>query len=180
MPDAPGAPAVREAILALLNRLGVPYDLLAHPPVAGCDDSVRHRTAAGWAGASSKCIVFHGRGAFYIVVTTAEVEIKARRFKKPFGTKDIRFATPEEVRAATGCEVGSVPPFGHPNPGPPIFVDARIGAADWFLFNPAVPTESARIAGADVGRVLAALPNPVTWFSEGNDGALEFTPVVRG
>lgn len=171
-------PAVREAILALLARLGVPYDLLPHPPVTGCDDSVRHRTAAGWSGASSKCIVFHAKGAFYLVVTTAEVEIKARRFKKPFGTKDIRFATPDEVRAATGCEVGSVPPFGHPAPDLPIFVDARIAAADFFLFNPAVPTESVRIAGSDVARVFAALPNPVTWFAEGADG-FEFTPVAR-
>lgn len=147
--------------------------------MTGCDDSVARRAAAGWTGASSKCIVFHAKGAFHLVVTTAEVEIKARRFKQPFGTKDIRFATPEEVRAATGCEVGSVPPFGHPAPELPIFVDARIGAAETFMFNPAVPTESARIAGADVARVLAALPNPVTWFAEGADGVLEFTPVAR-
>jgi Ala-tRNA(Pro) deacylase len=174
-----GAPAVRDAILALLNRLGVRYEVLSHPPVTWCDDSVARRAAAGWKGASSKCIVFHAKGAFYLVVTTAEVEIKARRFKRPFGTKDIRFATPDEVRNATGCEVGSVPPFGHPAPDLAVFMDARIADAEHFMFNPAVPTESVRIAGADVARVLEALPNPVSWFAETADGTLAFTPVVR-
>lgn len=173
-----GSPAVRAAILGLLGRLGVAHDLLAHPPVASCDDSVGYRTAAGWEGASSKCIVFHARGRFYLVVTTAEVEIKARRFKIPFGTKDIRFATPEEVVNATGCEVGSVPPFGHPNPDLTLFVDARIREAGSFMFNPAVPTESVRIAAVDLGTVLGALPNPVTWFAEGADGTLDFTPLA--
>lgn len=44
---------------------------------------------------------------------------------------------------------------------------------------PAVPTEGVRVAGADVARVLEAPANPVTWFAEGADGTLDFTPVAR-
>jgi prolyl-tRNA editing enzyme YbaK/EbsC (Cys-tRNA(Pro) deacylase) len=138
---------------------------------------VRHRREAGWEGQSSKCILFHARGRFYLVVTTADREIKARLFKRPFGTKDIRFATPEEVRAATGCEVGSVPPFGHSAPDLPVFVDGRILAGGHFLFNPAVPTESLRLGAQDLRRVYAALPNPVTVFDEDAEGRLAFAPL---
>lgn len=157
----------RERIERVLE--GVAAERLKHPPVAGCDDSLAHRTATGWTGASSKCILFHAKGKFYLVVTTAEREIKARRFKKPFGTKDIRFATPEEVTAQTGCTVGSLPPFGVPE-AIPIFVDGRIFDAANFMFNPADPELSVKIATADLRRVLKSLPNPVTVFSPQPDG----------
>ncbi len=75
-------------IVAILSDLGIPYEELKHPEVAGCDDSQEYRRRAGWDGASSKCIVFHARGHFYMVVTCAQYTIKARRFKKQFGTKN--------------------------------------------------------------------------------------------
>lgn len=174
---AAGAPAVRARILERLNAAGVPFETISHPPVASCDDSARHRAAAGWEGVGSKCILFHAKGRFHLVVTTADREIKARRFKKPFGTKDIRFATPEEVRRETGCAVGSVPPFGHDGEGLSVFVDGTIFAAGHFLFNPAVPTESLRIPAEGLRRVYAGGPDTVTVFVTDPEGNLEFTPL---
>lgn len=180
MPTDPGASqGIRARIVARLEALGVPYESLRHPPVTGCDDSVRYRREAGWEGASSKCILFHAKGRFYLVVTTAEREIKARRFKREFGTKDIRFATPEEVREVTGCAVGSVPPFGHDGPPLPIYVDDRIFTASHFLFNPADPTESLRIPTDGLRAVYAAGPDPVTVFREEEDNAFAFEPLPR-
>ncbi|MFQ5508937.1 MAG: aminoacyl-tRNA deacylase [Leptospirillia bacterium] len=146
--------SIRDRIIAHLEGLGIPFERLAHPAVTGCDDSLAHRTAAGWRGASSKCILFHAKGNFYLVVTTADREIKARLFKKPFGTKNIRFSTPEEVMEKTGCTVGSMPPFGFENPAVPIFLDGRILSAGHFMFNPAEPTESLRITTRDLIPVL--------------------------
>jgi Ala-tRNA(Pro) deacylase len=176
--EAPaGAPTVRARILERLKAAGVPFETLTHPPVASCEDSACHRSAAGWAGVGSKCILFHAKGRFYLVVTTADREIKARRFKQPFGTKDIRFATPEEVRRETGCAVGSVPPFGHDGEGLQIFVDERIFEAGHFMFNPAVPTESVRIPAEGLRRVYAGGPDTVTVFLPDAEGRLEFTPL---
>ena len=50
--------AMSSRILDLLEETGVGYESLDHPPVSGCDDSLARRQAAGWAGASSKCILF--------------------------------------------------------------------------------------------------------------------------
>lgn len=164
-------------IVRRLGELGVAFDTLTHPEVSGCDDSVAYRSQAGWKGASSKCILFHAKGRFYLVVTTAERVLKARLFKKEFGTKDIRFAHPEELERETGCAIGSMPPFGHDAPDLPIYLDGRIFEAEHFMFNPADPTVSLRIATADLKRVYGAMPNPVKVFSEDIDGRLRFQPL---
>ena len=137
--------SVYDAIITLLDKAHVPFESIEHDPVESCEDSLAHRNAAGWSGASSKCILFHAKERFYLVVTTADRMIKARNFKKPFGTKNIRFATPEEALEQTGCRIGSMPPFGFENAELPIFVDRAIFNHIEFMFNPADPTKSFKI-----------------------------------
>lgn len=160
---------VYQAIRDLLERMGIPYDEIEHPPVGSCEESLGFRGQAGWEGASSKCILLKAKGRYYLLVTTAEKEIKARLFKKEFGTKDIRFANREELLEVTGCDPGSVPPFGHRDPTLPFYVDESILQAGHFMFNPAIPTRSFRIGTGDLRRVYAAVPNPVSAFGEDED-----------
>lgn len=157
---------VYQAIRDLLTRMGIPYDEIEHPPVGSCEESLAYRGQAGWDGVSSKCILLKAKGKYYLLVTTAEKEVRARLFKKEFGTKDIRFATREELLDVTGCDPGSVPPFGHRDPTLPIYVDADILRAAKFMFNPAVPTRSFRIGTRDLQRIYAVVPNPVSTFGE--------------
>ena len=157
---------VYKAIRDLLKRMGIPYDEIEHPPVDSCEESLGFRRQAGWSGASSKCILLKAKGRYYLLVTTAEKEIKARLFKKEFGTKDIRFANREELMEVTDCDPGSVPPFGHRDPALPFYVDEDILKAEFFMFNPAVPTKSFRVGTGDLQRIYAAVPNPVSTFGE--------------
>jgi prolyl-tRNA editing enzyme YbaK/EbsC (Cys-tRNA(Pro) deacylase) len=85
------------------------------------------------------------------------------------GTKDIRFATREELQEVTGCDPGSVPPFGHRDRLLPFYVDENILRAGHFMFNPAIPTKSFRIDAGDLRRIYAAVPNPVSTFGEDED-----------
>jgi len=163
-----------EKIKELLRRLGVAGEEIDHPPVSGCEDSLRFRREAGWSGASSKCVLFHARGRYYLVVTTAEKEIVARMFKREFGTKDIRFAKLEELIRWTGCEPGAVSPFGHASEELPYYVDEEIFRSGYFMFNPAAPTRSMRITTGDLRRVYASLPNPVRYFSVDDEGRFSF------
>jgi len=173
--------SVYDTIINLLETTGAQYERITHEAVAHCEDSLAHRTAAGWSGASSKCILFHAKGVFHLVVTTAGEKINGRKFKKQFGTKNIRFAGPDEVARHTGCAIGSMPPFGITGHEVTICVDARILAAEFFMFNPAVPTKSLRIQTADMPRLYAAVPNPVKWFRPDEDDRFEFakTPEFR-
>jgi Ala-tRNA(Pro) deacylase len=165
---------VHDRILGKLRRLQIPYDRLEHPPVRTCDDSAAHRKKAGWTGVGSKCILFHAKGQFYLVITTAEREIKARLFKKPFGTKNIRFASAEELIQHSGCTAGAVAPFGHFSIRVPYFVDERIFANKYFMFTPGIPSESIRISTDDLRKIYSTGPNPLTWYSAAADGKFEF------
>lgn len=169
--------AVYATVLAILAQRGVAYEAIEHPAVTDCEDSARYRAAAGWPGAEdwrlgSKCLLFHvkkkGASSFHLVVTHAGREVNGRRFKKVFGSKDMRFATPEELAALTGCAPGSVAPFGHvPEAGrepPHLYLDTALLGARRFYFNPGLPTMSLSVAGPDLALVYGAAPGPVTLF----------------
>jgi prolyl-tRNA editing enzyme YbaK/EbsC (Cys-tRNA(Pro) deacylase) len=66
----------------------------------------------------------------------------------------------------TGCDPGSVPPFGHRDPSLPFYVDENILRAEHFMFNPAIPTKSFRIRTEDLRRIYASAPNAVSTFGE--------------
>lgn len=155
---------VYENIIKILNTLDIPFEQMEHPPVRTCEDSARYRDEHGWKGVGSKNILFHAKGRFYLVVTKAEKEIKARRFKKEFGTKNIRFATPDEVKEITDCEIGALPPFGYLNKKLPIYVDEEIFQHDYFMFNPAIHTKSIRIRTEDLRRIYESIDQPVKFF----------------
>ncbi len=152
-------------ILRILKTQNIHFEEIEHPPVLTCDESARYRKEHGWEGVGSKNIILHAKGRFYLIVTVAEKEIKARRFKKEFGTKNIRFATPEEVERITGCKIGAIPPFGYLNPEIPIYVDEEIFQHEYFMFNPAVHTKSIRIKTEDLKKIYKAVEQPVKFFS---------------
>jgi prolyl-tRNA editing enzyme YbaK/EbsC (Cys-tRNA(Pro) deacylase) len=152
----------------------VDWSELAHAPVEGCEDSAAYRRQAGWRGADSKCILFHAKGVFHLVVTTRQRQVNARRFKKPFGTKNIRFATPEEVERVLGCRVGSVPPLPLGAPEVPVYADEAILGEEWFHFNPGDPERSFRIRSTSLPPLYSWLENPCLWFREEEDGRFTF------
>ncbi len=50
--------------------------------------------------------------SFYLAVMSASRRFSSNKFKKIINSKNIRFASPEEVLSVTGCLSGAVPPFG--------------------------------------------------------------------
>lgn len=145
-----------EGIIALLEELQISCDIIDHPESHSCDESKAFRDTAGLTGAGSKNIVFHAKGECYLVTTLAEKPIRARNFKKEFGTKDIRFASQEEITAFCGSIIGSVPPFGF-DPLVPQYVDREIFDHEFFLFNPDIATKSIRIKTQDLLRVYEGM-----------------------
>ena len=62
---------------------------------------------------------------FYLAVLSASKRFNSKAFKKIINCKSLRFATPEEVFATTGCLPGAVPPFGKLF-GVPVWVDRSL------------------------------------------------------
>ncbi|MBW3667353.1 MAG: ATP-binding cassette domain-containing protein [Actinobacteria bacterium] len=78
----------------------------------------------------AKSLVFRGRtsGRPILVIASGSRRIDEERVAEVVG-EDIRRASPEFVREATGFAIGGTPPFGHPNPVP-LFVDRDLLAHD--------------------------------------------------
>jgi prolyl-tRNA editing enzyme YbaK/EbsC (Cys-tRNA(Pro) deacylase) len=100
-------------------------DVLA---AAGADGEVREfeastRTARDAAaalgcpvGAIASSLVFVADGAPLMIVTSGAHRVDVDLVAGALGTGELRQATPEEVRAATGFPIGGVAPVGHPQP----------------------------------------------------------------
>ncbi len=121
-------------------------------------------------GIGSKNLVFHAKGNFYLVTTTGDTQIKARNFKHEFGSKDIRFASQDEITSLIDSTIGSIPPFGFDNQTLPMYVDREIFTHDHFCFNPNDPTKSIQIRTVDLSRIYDSLENRVQYFEQSDEG----------
>jgi prolyl-tRNA editing enzyme YbaK/EbsC (Cys-tRNA(Pro) deacylase) len=61
-----------------------------------------------------KSLVFTADGAPLLALTSGANRADTDRLATLAGAAEVRRATPEEARAATGFAVGGTPPFGHP------------------------------------------------------------------
>jgi prolyl-tRNA editing enzyme YbaK/EbsC (Cys-tRNA(Pro) deacylase) len=65
-------------------------------------------------GAIVKSLVFYADGTPVLVLTSGANRVDTGRLAGLLGAAEVRRATADEVREATGFAVGGTPPFGHP------------------------------------------------------------------
>jgi Cys-tRNA(Pro) deacylase len=104
-----------------------------------------------------KSLVFSVDGRPILALTSGVNRADVGRLAALAGGREVRRATPEEARAATGFAVGGTPPFGHPAPVP-VFVDrdllqydevwAAAGAPDSVF--PLTPEDLVRLTNGQV------------------------------
>lgn len=102
-----------------------------------------------------KSLVFVADGAPVLALVSGEHQLDPERLAAALGATEVRRATGDEARAATGYAIGGVPPLGHVTPLP-VLVDrhlldqprvwAAAGLPDAVF--PADPARLARAAGA--------------------------------
>ena len=91
---------------------------------------------------------------FYLAVLSAARRFSNKDFKKLIGVKNIKFATPEEVKKVTGCIPGAVPPFGSLfNEKVITYVDHSLAEFDDINFNCGLRTHSFQISFAHYKQV---------------------------
>ena len=153
-----------ENIKKILKENDISFDEIEHGESQSCEDSKRFRDEACLEWIGSKNIVFHAKWEYYLVATIWDKEIKARRFKKEFGTKDIRFAYQEEITSLLWATIWSIPPFGFQNKTIKIFVDKEIFNSEYFMFNPGISTKTIRIKTSDLKEIYLSLENQIKIF----------------
>ena len=122
----PAAGSVYARLVAHLRAAGVAFREIEHEPTLTSEDSARARGEP--LGVGAKALVLKCDGAFRLFVLPADRKVNTKLLKRNLAVKDIRFATPEELRELTGLVPGSVPPFGEPILPLPLFADVDIGA----------------------------------------------------
>lgn len=125
----------------------------------GDDDDEEDSSSAGGGSSSSSSL-------FAVFVLSASRKLNSKAIRKEFGSKNVRFATKEELSDLTGGLVpGSVPPFGRPIIDMDLFVDASIiEENEKIAFNCGSLTESIVMSREDY--VDVAAPAGVFPFSK--------------
>ena len=65
-----------------------------------------------------KSLVFVGDGTPFVALTSGANRADTARLAEGLGVAEVRRATPDEARDATGFAIGGTPPFGYPRPVP--------------------------------------------------------------
>jgi prolyl-tRNA editing enzyme YbaK/EbsC (Cys-tRNA(Pro) deacylase) len=74
-------------------------------------------------GQIAKSIVFIADGDPVLCIASGSHRVDPERLAEAFDVAEVRMATADEVRAATGFSIGGVPPFGH---GLPVVLDEEL------------------------------------------------------
>lgn len=156
-------------IVNILNELWIDYEEIIHPESHSCDESKKFREEQWFNWLWSKNIIFHSKWQFYLVVTHWDKQIKARNFKHEFWSKDIRFASQEEITSIWLWIIGSISPFGFINSQIPVFVDREIFDNEYFIFNPFDPTKSIKLESEKLKEIYSHIWNEVKYFVHKGD-----------
>lgn len=103
-----------EEVLPRLRRLlrerGIAFSEMHHAPVFTSAEAAAIRGTPLKSGA--KALIIKSGDEFVMVVMPADLSLDSKALRAVTGSKQIRFATLDEVLAMTGLRPGSIPPFG--------------------------------------------------------------------
>jgi len=104
----------------------------------------------------AKALVLFGDRQPLMVVLSAENKIDFKKFKQKMKIKDLRMATPEQVKEITGAEIGTVSPLGNLF-NLPLYVDEQLAKEEEIVFGTGLSTKSIIMKCSDYCQIA----NPV-------------------
>jgi aspartyl-tRNA synthetase len=100
-----------DRIIGELEQQKIAFRLYEHEPVSTSEEAAKVRKTSLAAGA--KAILLYADGKPVMAALPGDRKIDTKKFKALVSAKDVRMATPEEVKEVTTVKIGAVPPFGH-------------------------------------------------------------------
>ena len=152
-------PAVTTRLISWLDERGARYRLIEHAPVFTSQEAARVRGTPVEAGA--KALVLLAGDHFVHVVLPGDRRVDNARVRAIVGVRTLRFATPEELLALTGCVPGAVPPFGNLF-DLPLLVDEALAGRDEIAFNAGSNSVSLVMRAADFVALSGARVHPLS------------------
>lgn len=146
---------IEKKIVKMLDEQAVKYELLEHEPVYTSEQAAGVRGVPLKTGVKA-LVCKTNENKFILVLVRADKRADLDRVAELEGTKKVSLARPEEVLKITGCEIGSVPPFGHPR-ALKTYLDREILEEDEVNFNIGSHTKSVKMKAKDLLKVI----NPI-------------------
>jgi len=143
-----------QKIKTIFSSLNLHPTYLEHEPVITSEDAAKTRGFALKQGI--KALIFtDGKGSWVVVNIPADQKVDQKKVATARGWSkgSTRMATPAEVLEITGCEIGSVPPFGHKT-SVPILVDSSVYDNTESAFNIGLRTNSVQIPTVEMKAVF--------------------------
>ena len=151
--------AGRARLDALLERLGIAVEEVAHPPVFTVEEAAAH--PHGLAGTDTKNLLLRDAGrALFLVTLRADRRADLKALPALLGAKRFSFASPDTMAETLGVAPGAVTPLALVNDTARCVgfaLDRALAASERIVCHPLVNTASVSIATADLLRLLAAI-----------------------
>jgi Ala-tRNA(Pro) deacylase len=96
----------------LLDVKGIHYKLTEHKPVFTSEQAAKVRGVALKTGVKA-LLLKTNENRFVLGLIAADKKINLKQIATIIGTKRVKLALQDEVLKITGCEIGSVHPFGN-------------------------------------------------------------------
>jgi len=138
-------------IIDVLDGANVPYELKTHAPTVTSEDSARERGEPLKIGA--KALLLKTDYQFVLCILPANRKLDMTAIRARFDSRNLRFATIEELHKLTGCPKGAVPPFGHLF-GIDMIVDEHLFAEEYMAFNAGQLDKSIKMKTADFRKTI--------------------------
>lgn len=138
-------------IVELLDKNQIQYVSKRHAPTLTSADSARERGEPLKIGA--KALLVKTDKEFLLAVLPADRRLDTKALREIVHSKNIRFATAEELLNLTGLVPGSVPPFGNIL-GIKMFVDEALFREEYMAFNAGSLEISIKMKTADYKKII--------------------------
>ena len=133
-------PSLTDKIVAFLNGHGVTFRVDEHEDTPTSEHAAKVRSAMlgippeEVIKRAAKSMILRSEGKFYQFVLPGDKKLDFKRIKKLLSSSSASLATPEEVLAVTGVQVGGVPPFGNLF-NLPVYLERSMLANEWLDCN---------------------------------------------
>jgi Ala-tRNA(Pro) deacylase len=137
-------------LVALLRAEGADFRLTHHDPVTTSAEAAAVRGAELRSGA--KAMLVKTKSGFVLVVLAGDRRVDWKRLAPHVGDKGARFASDDELQAATGLTKGAIPPIGALF-GLPTIYDESLLDVETVNFNAGSHTDSITMRREDLIRI---------------------------
>lgn len=145
---------VYEKISEFLNAAKITYRKIDHKPVFTSQEAADVRGTKLEEGAKALIMIADKKPIMAVIPGHLKADTKA--LKTLFKIKDLRMASPEEVKEVTQVEIGAVPPFGNLF-NITLYVDRKFEEMEKISFNAGSHTQSMEMTSKDFIKIT----NPV-------------------